>query len=84
MVVMTEDRLFRATVMQRGAAVSRAISPPTASRSKSSAPAVPLSDLQPRLLWLLAAHRTPESNVAGAIPLARGALVGDDLVPHGT
>jgi hypothetical protein len=32
---------------------------------------VPLSDLQSRLLRLLAAHRNPESYVAGASPLAR-------------
>jgi hypothetical protein len=33
---------------------------------------VPLSSFQSRLLRLLAAHRNPESYVAGATPLARG------------
>ena len=33
---------------------------------------MPLSDFQSRVLRLLAAHRTPESFVAGAAPLARG------------
>jgi hypothetical protein len=33
---------------------------------------VPLSDFQSRVLRLLAAHRSPESFVAGAAPLARG------------
>lgn len=33
---------------------------------------MPLSSLQSRLLRLLAAHRNPESYVAGATPLARG------------
>jgi hypothetical protein len=42
-------------------------------RSRSSGPAVPLSRIQTDILRLLAAHRDPESYVAGAAPLNRDA-----------
>jgi hypothetical protein len=43
-------------------------------RNKSSGPAVPLSRIQTDILHLFAAHRDPESDVAGASPLNRDAL----------
>ena len=42
-------------------------------RNGSSGPAVPLSKIQTDILRLLAAHRDPESYVAGATPLNRNA-----------
>jgi len=42
-------------------------------RNRSSGPAVPLSRVQTEILRLLAAHRDPESYVAGAAPLNRDA-----------
>ena len=42
-------------------------------RNRSSGPAVPLSKIQTDILRLLAAHRDPESYVAGAAPLNRDA-----------
>ena len=41
--------------------------------NRSSGPAVPLSKIQTDILRLLAAHRDPESYVAGATPLNRAA-----------
>ena len=42
-------------------------------RNGSSGPAVPLSKIQTDILRLLAAHRDPESYIAGATPLNRNA-----------
>jgi hypothetical protein len=42
-------------------------------RNRSSGPAVPLSRIQTDILRLLAAHRDPESYVAGATPMNRDA-----------
>ena len=42
-------------------------------RNRSNGPAVPLSRIQTDILRLLAAHRDPESYVAGAAPLNRDA-----------
>jgi hypothetical protein len=46
---------------------------PGGGRNRSSGPAVPLSRMQTDILRLLAAHRDPESDVAGASPLNRDA-----------
>ena len=52
---------------------SRVTAPPGVSPSRSKKPAVPLSKIQIDVLRLLAAHRDPESDVAGATPLNRDA-----------
>jgi hypothetical protein len=50
------------------------------SRPRSSGPVVPLSSIQSELLRLLASHRSPESYVAGAVPLNRdGPRFSDDI-----
>ncbi len=53
-------------------------------RNRSSGPAVPLSRIQTDILRLLAAHRDPESYIAGATPLNRNAprISGDIDVFH--
>jgi hypothetical protein len=47
---------------------------PGISRNRSSWRAVPLSKIQTEVLHLLAAHRDPESYIAGATPLNRDAV----------
>jgi len=49
-------------------------SPLAVSPSKSSKPAMPLSNLQIDILRLLASHRSPESFVGGSTPLNRNTL----------
>jgi hypothetical protein len=54
-------------------------------RSKSSSSAVPLTRIQTDILRLLAAHRDPESYVAGASPLNRDApRMSDDIAMYFT
>jgi len=62
----------------------RATAKPGNWRNRSSGPAVPLSRVQTEILRLLAAHRDPESYVAGAAPLNRDAprISGDIDVFH--
>src|ERR1700730_12704557 len=58
----------------------RATANPGGWRNRSSGPAVPLSKIQTEILRLLAAHRDPESYVAGASPLNRDApRISDDI-----
>jgi hypothetical protein len=47
---------------------------PGVSRNRSSKRAAPLSKIQTDVIQLLAAHRHPESYVAGATPLNRDAV----------
>ena len=58
----------------RAACASKATCPPAASPNGSNKPAMPLSNLQSEILRLLAAHRDPESYVAGSTPLNRNTL----------
>src|SRR6516164_274615 len=58
----------------RALCASRATARPGSSPNRSSKPAVPLSKIQIEVLRVLAAHRDPESYVAGATPLNRDAL----------
>lgn len=53
--------------------VSKAIGKPGSWQNKSRKPAVPLSKIQTDILRLLAAHRDPDSYVAGASALNRDA-----------
>jgi len=49
-------------------------------QNRLSEPVVPLSKIQSAVLWLLAAHRDPEGDVAGATPLHRNtARYADDI-----
>src|ERR1700730_15745584 len=57
----------------RAPCAGRATAKPGGWRKRSSGPAVPLSKIQTEILRLLAAHRDPESYVAGAAPLNRDA-----------
>ena len=59
---------------------SRATERPDGWRNGLRKPAVPLSNIQTKILRLIAANRDPESYVAGASPLNRDApRISDDI-----